>query len=76
MKREREIRELVKKAGLQLLELRLSGGSHIRMVVRRDDGEQCVTFSALTPSDHRGAKNKLGELRRFASGMANPKRQH
>lgn len=73
---EREVRKLAKTAGLEVVECRISGGNHIRMVVRRKDGETCLSFSPLSPSDVRGRKNKLAELRRFASGINNPKTKH
>lgn len=75
MKSEREARQLAKTAGLEVVDLRISGGNHIRMVLKRADGETCLSFSPLSPGDVRGRKNKLAELRRFAAGI-NPKRKH
>ncbi len=72
MKREREIRELVRKAGLEFVSLTISGGNHIKACVRRADGQAFQTIHPLTPSDHRGERNKLSELRRIAKGIANP----
>lgn len=72
--REREVRKLAERAGLKIIEIGLSGGNHIRMRVQRADGQTCVTFAALTPSDRRGSQNKLSELRRFATGRENPRK--
>ena len=72
--REREACKLAEKAGLKVLEIGLSGGNHIRMRLQRADGETCLSFAPLSPSDHRGAKNKLAELRRFASGKQDPRK--
>jgi hypothetical protein len=72
--REREARQLADKAGLKVLEFGLSGGNHIRMRLQRDDGETLLSFAPLSPSDHRGNKNKLAELRRFAAGKESPKK--
>jgi hypothetical protein len=72
--REREARKLAEKAGLKVLDVRLSGGNHIRMRLQRDDGETFLSFAPLSPSDHRGDKNKLAELRRFAAGKVSPKK--
>lgn len=72
--REREARKLAERAGLKVLELSLSGGNHIRMRLQRDDGATFLSFAPYSPSDHRGAKNKLSELRRFACGKADPRK--
>lgn len=72
--RERETRKLAEKAGLKVIEFGLSGGNHIRMRLQRADGETFLSFAPLSPSDHRGTKNKLSELRRFADGKTNPKK--
>lgn len=72
--REREVCKLVEKAGLKVLEIGISGGCHIRMRVQRADGQTCLAFAPLTPSDRRGAKNKLSELRRFATGRTDPRK--
>lgn len=69
---QRLARELVQAAGLDLLEMAVSGGSHLRVTIRRPDGATVVSFFALTPSDRRGQLNKLAELRRFARGAFNP----
>ena len=72
MKREREVKKLVEAAGLTLVSIAHSGGNHIKAVVQNHDGGQFITFHPLTPSDRRGEKNKLAELRRFARGILSP----
>lgn len=72
--REREACKLAEKAGLKVLEVGLSGGNHIRLRLQRADGATFLSFAPLSPSDYRGVKNKLAELRRFASGKDNPKK--
>lgn len=72
MKREREVRQLVERAGLTLVSCTHSGGNHIKAVVQRQDGSTFISFHPLSPSDVRGEKNKLAELKRFAIGLINP----
>lgn len=69
---ERLARQVIAAAGLEAVDLTVSGGSHIRATIRRPDGETVVSFFAMSPSDHRGQLNKLSELRRFARGAFNP----
>lgn len=72
MKREREVKKLVEAAGLTLVSITHSGGTHLKAIVQNSGGGQFISFHALTPSDHRGEKNKLAELRRYARGVLSP----
>jgi hypothetical protein len=75
MNREiRAARRLAESAGLTVVELRKSGSNHLRMKVQRQDGECCIFFCPGTPSDNRGARNRLAEYRRFAAGNNNFKK--
>lgn len=72
MKREREVRNLVERAGLKLVSCSHTGGNHVKATVQRSDGAVFMTIHPLSPSDWRGEKNKLAELKRFAAGVINP----
>lgn len=72
MKREREVRKLVERAGLRLVSCAHTGGNHVKATVQRPDGAVFMTIHPLSPSDWRGERNKLAELKRFAAGAASP----
>ena len=74
MKREREIKDLVRKAGLQLVSISHTGGNHLKAVCRRDDGLTFMTFHSLTPSDVKSGQAMLSQLSRYARGTDNPRR--
>lgn len=65
-RRFRELRKQVGNCGLHLESLNASGGSHLKLVVRRADGKVKTIFVSLTPSDNRAALNNRAILRRFA----------
>lgn len=65
-KRFRELRKQVAECGLQLESMTTSGGTHIRLVVRRTDNRIKTVIVALTPSDRRADLNNRALLRRFA----------
>ena len=75
-KAHREAKRIAIRVGLEVLAIGNTGGTHIKALVRRADGQQAQFIFPATPSDHRGLKNKEAELRRFASGRWNPVRQH
>lgn len=73
MKHSPYLNDLVRGAGLELVEFCISGGSHIKARLRRPADGQCANFFfANSPSEQRGFNNKLAELRRFARGEYNP----
>lgn len=63
-KRQKEIINLVKNAGLACLAIDKGGTGHYRV----ETPAGTVTFSA-TPGDHRGDLNKRAMLRRMAAGV-------
>lgn len=65
---ERRARELITKAGLELRSIVQAGSKHYRAVVAAPDGRTTKVFFCSTPSDWRGDRNKLAELRRFLNG--------
>jgi hypothetical protein len=65
-KTERELRQLIKSAGLKLLKLSHSGSTHYKAEVEAADGRKSKFFFALTPSENRSGKNNLSMLRRFS----------
>jgi hypothetical protein len=70
-KGERRAREQVKECGLELVDIRYSGGGHFKAIVRAPDGRQECHVFASTPGDNqRSHKNKVAELRRFARGIS------
>lgn len=64
-KRQREIKKIVNDADLELVDLKLSGGGHYRLVIKAPNGVTNILIFAATPSCSRGDLNKRGELRRF-----------
>lgn len=72
MKPNTYVQSLAKGAGLTIVSLCISGGSHIKARLQRSDGGQANFFFAGTPGEKRGFNNKLAELRRFARGEYNP----
>lgn len=75
MKRHhRDAIRLAESAGLTVVDTRTSGSTHLRMTLQRHDGECCIFFCPNTPSDQRGARNKLAEFRQFAAGTRNFKK--
>lgn len=67
MKRDREIKRLVDKAGLQIVSLEVTKSTHYKAVCRNTFGIQQMMIFSATPSDSRGDRNKLALLRRFAA---------
>jgi hypothetical protein len=70
-KREREIRALVKQAGLVVVLMNVSGGGHYKAVLQNAAGIRAIHVFPATGSDWRGAKNRLADLRRFARATDN-----
>lgn len=63
-----ECKELLKKAGLKLLEGPVQKGKHLRCLVETPDGRRRHCTFPLSPSDHRWAANALTVLKRLAKG--------
>jgi hypothetical protein len=72
MKPNQYLLSLTRNAGLTIVDVRVTGSSHVKARLQRPDGREANFFFAGTPSDKRGFNNKLAELRRFASGEYNP----
>lgn len=73
MKCSKYLQDLVSGAGLRIVEVTVSGKTHIKARLQRPADGQCANFFfAGTPSGKRGFNNKLAELRRFARGEYNP----
>lgn len=68
--RARFVRQMVEQANLQVVDLMMTGSGHLAAIARAANGQQRKFFFSATPSDHRGDKNKLSMLRRFAAETA------
>jgi hypothetical protein len=68
-KHHREVRALVRGIGLELLELQVSGGSHLVCHVRNLQGERFQVLVPNTPSDRRWVMNARSEFRRLVAGV-------
>lgn len=65
----REIEQMIEEAGLQVISMVRTNGSHVKARVRRaSDGRESIQVFACTPSDHRANANRRADLRRFARG--------
>lgn len=74
MKNQKQVaRDLVAAAGLDVRSMTKSGSGHIKVEVAAPDGRTTLAYFANTPSDYRGNRNKLADLRRFARGDVSPK---
>ena len=62
----REIERMVEAAGLEIISTEKN--CHHKVRVRRADGRESVQVFACTPSDKRGALNRMAALKRFARG--------
>ena len=68
--REKEVKDLVRKAQLCLACAPIrSGSNHVKVRTRRADGTERMFVFSLTPSDRRADLNGLAMLRRFARGQ-------
>jgi hypothetical protein len=65
-KRERAIKAMIEKAGLQCERLEVTGGNHIAARLRNGACLVRKFIFAATPSDRRGDLNRVAMLRRFA----------
>jgi len=72
MKPNPYVLSLAQCAGLQIIELKMTGGTHIKARLQRLDGTSANFIFANSPGEKRGFNNKLAELRRFARGEYNP----
>lgn len=68
----RDVATLVTQAGLALVEIDKPRSSHYHVRAARPDGVTALFVLPSTPSDPRGLKNKLADLKRFARGDYNP----
>jgi|GEM_PF-2388337 len=64
----RDIQKLIESAGLKVLRLVMTGSCHIKAFILTPDGRTPFVVFPATPSDWRGQKNKLAELKRIARG--------
>lgn len=64
--------DLVSIAGLRIVDVKMTGGTHIKARLQREDGFTANFIFANSPSEKRGFHNKLADLRRFARGEYNP----
>lgn len=65
---EKHIREFQKdleEGGLKLLSLGRTGKSHYKATIQAPDGRTMVYTLANSPSDHRAAKNRNKDVKRF-----------
>jgi hypothetical protein len=65
-KRHRDLGRSVEAAGLHLLELDHSGGTHLRVRARAPSGVERTFFCSLTPSSQNTPRKELAEFKRFA----------
>lgn len=70
-RRERELRELVAKSGLELVSLGMAGTGHYRATVNTPSGERRVIIVSYSPSDKRASLNLRAFMRRVARGADN-----
>jgi hypothetical protein len=67
-KRLRELRKAVNtecaKAGCRAVSWEITGGTHQRLVVERNNGSTATIFFSFSPSDGRSTYNALALLRR------------
>lgn len=76
-KGERSAREMIKKIGLELVDMQFSGGGHIKAKLRAPDGREEIYMFANSISDSQhGNKNKAAVLKRFARGISTKLERH
>lgn len=73
-KRERDIRDMVRAAELEIFNLAHARGGHFKAVLRNAAGATDLQIFPVSGSDYRGHLNKMAELRRFARAGADAKR--
>lgn len=72
MSRRNDIKDMVAKAGLAVVEI-ASQRCHFKVTVARPDGFAAMFVFAVTTSDNKRAdKNNFARLKRFACGKLNP----
>lgn len=67
--KERQVRQMVKACGLQLVDMHLTQSNHFKVRVRSEDGRETTHVMSKTGSDHRTQKNEEAGLKRFARGQ-------
>lgn len=71
-RRERELRQLAQRAGMELLELRIGGSGHYKARLRDRDGAVRVAVFSASPSDRlRSDKNALRQMHKQAERGGN-----
>lgn len=74
---ERRARQQVKESGLELLDLKISGGGHLKAKLRAPDGREEIHVFPGSPGDNqRSYKNKMAELKRFSNGSSTKLERH
>ena len=71
----KDVAKLVADAGLVLASVEVPRSCHYHVRATRPDGLTAMFVLPSTPSDWRGLKNKLAELKRFARGDYTPIQQ-
>ena len=75
MKRFRDINHQINQAGLRMVgKCSITGGNHIKASCVNLSGIEQFFIFPSSPSDHRGHKQKLSELRRFSLITVKPSR--
>ena len=67
--RVNDLTKLIQACKLQVINKEISGSSHCRFLLQRNDGKQMLFFASLSPSDHRASLNNRALLRRFAKEL-------
>lgn len=67
--RLREVTDQIAHLGLKIIEQRLTGSNHYRLLLEREDGERMIFIASLSPSDKRAALNNLTLIKRFVRGV-------
>lgn len=67
VKRQRELKSLVESVGLQVVKAQSTGGSHYKIRVRAEDGDEQNFIFSRTPSCNRADLNNRSVLRRWAA---------
>lgn len=69
VRRERELRQLAEREGLEVLDVTLGGRTHYRINVRATDGRTKTFSASLTPSDRNGVLAERAGFRKFVRGI-------
>ena len=72
MRRQEQIKEMVKANGLLLQDMKQGKSGHIKVQAAAPNGMARQFVFALTPSDRRGDLNNKAELKRFYRASIEP----